>query len=248
MSNKQYFASLFFLAFVCVSGALSQQAPMEPPDQDDDASARLRVWVFVGDPAPQEASIAALGADGSSLALGDATKRKVEAAYREVPAGKYNLELREGQAPVAQKVADFAKNSAHTLIAWRSNGKWNLGLFSDELKKGKAAERPLRILNFANGATTTIAMKGAQALKAEPDTVQEIKLPAKIVTLDISAKAPGAVVPARTLSDVDLSASPGAYVLVAPDYRGRLRPQVIQAGEVSTEESAAQVSPLAEQQ
>jgi hypothetical protein len=237
MSNRLSRVLCLLCAVLIPAGTWSQE-PAETGDAASRAVARLRVWVFAGDSPPQGASIVALGADGSSLSLGDASGQKTEAAYRDLPPGNYTVEVRENQNPVAQQMADLGKDSYHTAIAWRSNGKWSLGIYSDKQIKSASGERPLRLLNFAKGATTTIAIKGLQTLEAEPDSVKEVKLPAKIFTLDISAKAPDADVPARTLSDIDLSVAPAAYVLVSPDYRGRLRPQVIEGGEIAREQVA----------
>jgi len=111
------------------------------------------------------------------------------------------------------------------------DGQWSLELYADSPPPGNSGQRALRILNFAAGATTTVSVGRAQKIKAEPDSIQEAKLSPKITPLEVSAQPPGTGAPARTLTEVDLVACPAVYVLVSPDYRGRLRPQIIQSGE-----------------
>jgi hypothetical protein len=221
-------------ALLVLTAAVHAQQP--PPDASAGEEAevpagkkpsRLRVWVFPGQSVPKGSIITALGADGSSLALGSAAAHATGNAYRDMPPSKYSFSIKDGDKVLFEKLAQLAPAMCQTLIA----GKWRMEIYEDNATSPNSAARSLRLMNFAKDANLSVVVGSSQTVKIGPDSLRDIKLPAKVTLLDVAASRPGASAPARTLSEVDLVSSPAAYVLVFPDYRGRLRPQIIEAGE-----------------
>ena len=223
-----------FCAIVC-SPVSGQQPPAETSPSADGGKApgRLRAWVFPGKQGGSSTlTIGATGTDGSWISLATAVSQATGSAYRDVPQSAYTFAIKDGEKIVAQKQAQVASDSFYTLAAWLKDGKWSLEVYPDSAAPGGSGQRALRLLNFAGAATTTVLVGSARTpVKVVPDSIQEVKLPAKITPLEVSVQPTGGGAPARTLSEVDLAVAPAAYVLVSPDYRGRLRPSIIPAGE-----------------
>lgn len=213
--------------------ALAQQPPEAPPSPAvAKPPGRLRVWVFPGKQGAASVSIGATGADGAALALATGASQALGAAYRDVPQGAYIFAVKDGEKALAQKQTQINSASFYTLAAWLKDGKWSMEIYPDSVTSKASGQSALRVLNFAGAATTTALVGSTRTpVKVAPDSIEDIKLPSKITPLDVSVQPAAGGAPARTLSEVDLAIAPAAYILVSPDYRGRLRPQIIPAGE-----------------
>lgn len=238
MTNRSLLAYLLLvaLAFGATRAAHAQQSgeaanPAQPAAAQ--SPGRVRAWVFPGAQGTAAVTLSATTPEGP-IKLADGAAQATEPFYRPLPAGSYSFDLKDGENVVKQKQVRIASDAFYTIVAWLKDGKWDLGVFSDSPARGSggASERPLRLLNFAEGATSTVKVSGLPApIILAPESVQETKVPAKVTAVEVSAQPPGGAVPARSICEVDLSIAPAAYVLISPDHRGRLRPGVIPAGE-----------------
>lgn len=222
---------LLFAGFCLDVGA---QQPAEAPADQAVAARRpgkVRAWLFPGAPGAESIVLSATAPDGNSIAFATAAAPTTDSAYRDLPAGTYSFDLKDKETVIGQKKERISSGSFYTLVAWPKDGKWTMELYSDDAASG-GGPRPLRLLNFAGQATTTVKVGGLPtAVTLVPDSLQEIKLPAKITPFEVIAQPPGAEPPARTINDVDMTLASAVYILVSPDYRGRLRPQIIEGGE-----------------
>lgn len=225
--------SHFLLAIVLVGAALAQQPAPSPMDPAAPAKRTgcLRAWIFPGTQQTGDFSLTTTAPDGSAMSLAAGAAPANETFYRDLPPGKYSLDFKDGEKVLAQKQVQVSASSYQTIVVWCQGGKWNMELYSDSAAPAAAGQRPLRLLNFAGKAVTTVAIAGLPTpIKLPPDSVKEVQLPRKNAALDITSQLPGGPA-ARNAGEVDLSLVPAAYVLVAPDYRGRLRPQFLGAGD-----------------
>lgn len=91
---------------------------------------------------------------------------------------------------------------------------------------------PVRVFNFSGGRKTVLHPRDAKPSEVPPGSVAEIKLPASLAPLRVEVPTlDGKGAPALSTVELDLKQWPSAYVVVSPDYRGRMRPRVLRGGE-----------------
>jgi len=124
----------------------------------------------------------------------------------------------------------------YTLAAWYDGTKWNLKVFADGLSPQSSAERPLRVLNFTGDRDTVVTIGRGKGTRVSPDSVQEFKTSPGITMVSVEVMAADGGPPALSAVEVDLAAMPSVYLVVGPDYRGRMRPRIIEGGEIKEPE------------
>ena len=164
------------------------------------------------------------------MARSERGARAVGGGYEKTTAGRVTLKLTDGQdAPVSSE-ADLQPGGHYTAVAWQAAGKWQIKLFRDPAAKAGVAARPLRVLNFAADRETVIAVDGAKESRFGAGSVQEMSLPAKINGMSVKVLDPAGGPAAETTLEIDLAEVPLAYAVIGPDYRGRMRPEIIEGG------------------
>jgi len=229
MINPRFVAALAAaLALIVPSSSLRAQAAPAPPPPP----AMLRAWLFPAE-ASDTASIAIKGAAQEqpvTLVSTSGGARQVSPGYREVKEGATAIEVKSGDQLLASGNVSLAGGRQYTLIAWRSGPKWELKAFPDSSPSSNAADRPLRLINFADGRETLVSINGADGTKLADGSVQEVRLKPKVLDIAVQVMAPDGGPPFQTSTAFDLAQADSAYVVVAPDYRGRPDAQVLAGG------------------
>ena len=206
--------------------------PAEVPADGKAPPAALRAWIF---PEKDAGTVdftlgRATGEAPVSMARSEQGAKAVGAVYEKMPAGRVTLKLAGGPEAQVSAEADLQPGGYYTAVVWQGGGKWQIKLFRDPAAKDGAAARPLRVMNFAADRETILVVDGAKESKFPAGSVQEISLPAKINGMSVKVLDPAGGPPAETSLEVDLAALPLAYAVVGPDYRGRMRPEIIEGG------------------
>ena len=89
------------------------------------------------------------------------------------------------------------------------------------------AERHIRVVNFADGREALLRLNGDKARVVPGSTVMEFPVQASIAMAEVEVRDPRGGAPALSSVEIDFSAFLNSYVVIAPDYRGRMRPRVI---------------------
>jgi hypothetical protein len=212
--------------------------PAQEPDEDVPAGreapqAYLRGWIYGADESPV-AMVLVDEEGGEPVPLAEAAGGAVSASelYQPLKPGRRAVELRSGEQVLARADAPLRKDGIYTLLAWKTGAQWQTKLFSDAEGASNAPDRPLRIVNFAGGRETQLSVDGAAETKVAPDTVQEFRGPRKVSMVRVQVLALDGGPPAQSSVEVDFLSIPTAYVVVGPDYRGRMRPRIIVGGKM----------------
>lgn len=224
------------LCYICFSlfGSVvaSAQTAVDPVEARKKPAPLLRAWIL---PASGQAGalslFAKMGDSAEPAPLAASSGLALIDAYAPAVAGNVVFELRDGEKVLAQSKTGLSAERYYTAVAVFGSGKWNIRLFDDGPAKGASGLRPVRVVNFAEGRTTQISADGGKPLVAGGDSVAEFELPAKLALLAVSvlAKEDGGP-PAQTAKEIDLIHNPSAYVVVGPDYLGRMRPRIMGGG------------------
>jgi hypothetical protein len=211
--------------------------PAQEPDEDVPAGreapqAYLRGWIYGADESPV-AMVLVDEEGGEPVPLAEAAGGAVSASelYQTLKPGRRTVELRSGERVLARKEVAPRKDEMGTLLAWRTGAKWQTELFSDAAGASNAPDRPLRIINFAGGRETLLSIDGGADTKVAADTVQEFRGPRKVSMVRVQVLSLDGGPPAQSSVEVDFRSVPSTYVVVGPDYRGRMRPRIILGGQ-----------------
>lgn len=229
-------ASVFlFVVFLLAPPAAWAQNPPPATNNAPDAPpepAFLRAWVFPGRGKEKvEVTLRRKPEDAPKVFTStDNGSRLAGAAYSDLPAGGVILDVRVGDKTVATLNVALRERGYYTFVVWHSGGEWSTKMFPDTLSSPAATDRPLRILNFAEGRSTIVNHGQGQEAKIVGDAIQEIRMPPKINGFSVRVLPPDGGPPAQTSSEIDFTDCSSAYVVVAPDYRGRMRPEILTGG------------------
>ncbi len=219
-----------------LAGALAQTSETARKNADKDSS-YLRGWI-VGSGGLEAVSLFAQGPKDeeprlfSSAAAGE---KVVNPSYTKGLAGSFQFQLRSGEKILQGVTAELAESVAYTLLAWRQGGRWELKVFADGPYAKSVAVRPLRLLNFAENRETLISLDNGPETKVAANSVEEFKTSPKLTSFTVKVLAPDGGAPAQSSGGVNFAATPSAYIVIAPDYRGRMRPRVINGGNLPSE-------------
>jgi len=240
------YRALFVFLIVPLT-VLAQELPEEAPDGREAPQSLLRCWIYGAD--KSAVSMVLVDEGGEQVPLAEAAGGAVSASelYRSLKPGRRVVELRSGEQVLARADAPLGKDEAYTLLAWKTGARWQTELFSDTAGASNAPDNPLRIINFAGGRETLLSIDGGAETKVAADTVQELRGPRKVSMVRVQVLAVDGGPPAQSSVEVDFRSVPSVYVVVGPDYRGRMRPRIILGGQ-PPEEFAEGVEVLGEGQ
>lgn len=228
------------LLTLCVAPLAAQPEEHETVTGERKIPASLRAWIFPGSlTQPVTVSITPAGTETTkALAFAKDGATVSRTSYEQIPPGSMRVDLKSGDEVLASKTGNLREEAHYTVLAWNNGGRWELQVFNDDLSSPNAADRPLRVLNFAQGRDTTIALDNGAENPVAKDSVQEMKLPGKVTLVTARVKSLDGGPPAQSSVEIDFASSPSAYVVVGPDYRGRMRPRVLRGGPLPEEPSA----------
>jgi hypothetical protein len=201
--------------------------------------AHIRGWIFPAE-SKEKVSLEFLPLQTemrAALAANQSGAVSAAPGYTEVAEGPLQLELKAGDKILAQGRLALQKDRFYTIAVWPEGSQWTLKVFADGPPAAGAAERPLRTFNFAGSRKTLVAVYGSPETEVSANSVIDQKVPAKVCMVTVRVLATDGGPPAQSTVEVDLSSIGSAYVVVGPDYRGRMRPRVIPGGEVRETEA-----------
>lgn len=224
------------LLAVCAAFAHAQQDV--PPDSSkvgNERGCHWRAWVVPAREGEEVSFVAkAPGAnDLQTLAASKGGERQITHGYSPAKPGLYQFGIiSPDQRVLAKEEAALTPGFHYTVAAVGEGTGWKIRVFQDGPAPPGQTTRPVRVFNFSRGrsATLDIGQKQSPVAKVPADGVAEFTAPAAITGLTIRVLAPDGGPPAQSSLEVDFASVPSAYIVVSPDYRGRMRPQVIEGG------------------
>lgn len=231
MIKRIVISALLFVALSSGASLCMAQSPSEKSAVGK-SPAMLRAWMLPNNVKDSCAISAQTKKDekGQALATTSSGASSTNPAYREFDPGSVFIELNTGEKVVADLTANLESAKCYTVIAWHDSGRWELKVFDDGPFPSNTPDRPLRLMNFAQGRQTLLQLENLTETKIPSETIKEFKLPSKLVAFTVKVLAPDGGSPAQSSGVVDFSSTPSAYVVISPDYRGRMRPRVINGG------------------
>jgi hypothetical protein len=220
-----------FLTLCCFAlpQILCAQETEEPTVEPEVPTAQVRAWIFNsegpcllrlrGEKSEEAITIAEVQQSGANI----------EVAYRPVEPGRYRVELLRGEEALAAEVVVLGEDSAQSVVAWPEAGKWRIKSLSDS-PAPNATDKTLRLLHFNKQFGLVLTIGDGAEQTAPLGTVAEKKVAAKRTVIHLKTVGPNQEQGASSYFDVDFSSWPSAYVLAQADYRGRIKPVVIQGG------------------
>lgn len=237
-----------FWAVLCCCPLMAQEPAADPAAEGAaKAPASLRGWIFP-DGEGQLVLQCKAGVDEQPRSLATATgeQRITGESYEELMPGRAELQLKSGEKILATAGGSLAEGRQYTAIALREGADWKIRVLADGPAKADSSMRPLRICNFAAGRETLLLLQGGKEIRIPADSFQEMEVAPGVTGLSVKVLATDGGAPAQSSTEVDFTRAPSAYVVVAPDYRGRMRPRVILGGasEVPAEPAAEAAAEL----
>ena len=152
--------------------------------------------------------------------------------YTDTASGLSLAELRgkDDAVLVSERVSLRAGGYYTFLASQNKEGNWSIKSFFDGPTKPGAVDRPLRVLNFADSRETVLEIPGSQSFVVPGNSSLERNYPAKLLGFTVKVLTNDGSPPAQSSSEIDLAVLPSAYLFVGPDYRGRMRPRMIDGG------------------
>jgi hypothetical protein len=235
MTKWPVLAIVLFLSLPCL--LMAQEAEEVTPTAK---TAKVRGWLFpCGDKEP--VMLAVKLADDSEMLSLASTKEGLSSSvpgYAEVAlGGTVMVELKSGEQVISSQSIALREDRHYTLVSWKEGGRWQFRAFADDPSPVNAPDRPLRVLNFADGRKTAVSLAGGVESMIKADSVEELRAPARVIMVAAKVQSLDGGPPAQSSVEVDFSSMPSAYVVVGPDYRGRMRPRVTAGGASPSEEA-----------
>ncbi len=169
----------------------------------------------------------------TTIAVSANGMRSTSPEYLPVSEAGGMVELRAGDRTLAKSSLPLRSGRFYTLIATQSKGEWKFKVFADGAETDNALDRPMRVMNFANGCDIKLAFGAAKPLTVQEGEMGEMRAPAKTAMLDMELFGKDGKSLGKAVLEIDASAAGSAYIVVSPDYRGRMRPRIIYGGAVS---------------
>jgi hypothetical protein len=202
-----------------------------------DKTTFVRGWILTPDPAVRLQMKGVDANQETSLATGAEGGISVNPGYLTPPPGNYVLELKSGDEVLESARGALRPDRHYSAVVWREGSKWELKVFADDGSEPNAVDRPLRVLNFADERETLLSLNAGAETKVAAQTVLETKAPAAIGMVTVKVLAADGGAPAQSSVEIDFKSAPSAYVVIGPDYRGRMRPRVFTGGRVADEQA-----------
>jgi hypothetical protein len=199
--------------------------------------AELRAWIFPGGSTDSCAIVMRRPRQDEPEPLVDSQdgRQVLDLAYGPQAAGGVIFELRDpNQRVLASAKAVLRPRGHYTLLAARTGEGWQLQALEDAAPPN-APDRALRVVNLTRGRETVLTFSAEKQEKVPGDAFKEFRLPARVNGFSVQVLSPDGGPPAQTSAEVDLDEYPAAYVVITPDRRERLIPEIIEAGAAKTQ-------------
>jgi hypothetical protein len=226
----------------CLIGLLlcsgAAQVDDVPSRSEEKAAAHLRGWV-AGSASSEAVSLLVQSSrdeQAQTIASAGGGETVVNPSYAQTQPGACQFQVKVGDKILKSVTTKLASNEFYTAVAWSADGKWNLAVYDDGPFAKNVPDRPIRLMNFAGGRATLVSVENGSEIKVPGNAMQEIRVPPKLTAFTVKVLAPDGGAPAQSSGDIDFVSIPSAYVLIAPDYRGRMRPRVILGGNLPIRE------------
>jgi hypothetical protein len=232
MIEKILLSLLAGCVWLCLHSASWAQSPESTGERDTNAVSFLRGWI-AGSGGLAVVSLSTQGRkdeEARELCSAAAGGSVVNPGYSQVAYGNHELKLKSGGKVLRTMTTDLDNNTSYTLLAWREGGTWELKVYHDGPASPNVPTRPLRLMNFAEGRETLFSLDNGPETKVAADTVQEFQMPVKLGAFTVKVLKQDGGPSAQSSGEVDFASAPSAYVVIAPDYRGRMRPRTILGG------------------
>jgi len=217
-------------ALIILAASMACGLTQEPEPGPERQATNVRGWILTPDSAVRLQLSGAEATEGINLASGGEGGISVSSDYREARPGNYLVELKSGDEVVASARGALRASRHYTAVVWRNGSKWELKVFADDVADANTVDRPLRVLNFADERETLVSFDAGAETRIPQQAVQETKAPAALGMVNVKVLAPDGGPPAHSSVEVDFKVVPSAYVVIGPDYRGRMRPRVVIGG------------------
>jgi hypothetical protein len=159
--------------------------------------------------------------------------------YAPIKPGGVVIELRSGDKVLAGGSVALQPARAYTFVAWQATADgWQLKAFPDDPTTPNAADRAVRVLNFPAGRQTLLTIDQGAEIKVSANTVQEVRVPPKVIGVNVKVLASDGGPPALNTMEMDFSTVKSGYIVVVPDNLGRMRPQFFGGGYQEIQEVA----------
>jgi hypothetical protein len=204
---------------------------VESPQPEGKTLPAIRAWIFPGGEDAEASVSLSAGTDGEKkvLARSSSGKAVVDQAYSDVPEQQLAAEVRVGDRVESTSAVAFKSGSAYTMVVWNSGGKWQSKLYLDA-GSTKSGARELRVINFAGDRESLVGIDAGQGQKLGASSVTGIAVAPKVSMVNVEVSDPQGGPAAKSAVEVDFAVFQNAYVVIAPDYRGRMRPRVLPGG------------------
>jgi len=200
-------------------------------------TAQVRAWIFNSEEPCRLSLRDEKSEEATIIAEVEKSGANIDADYRPVLAGRYRVDLFREDQVLASEVVILGKDSVQSLVAWPEGGKWRIKSFSDNAAPN-ATDKPLRLLHFNEQVGLVLVIDDGPEQIIPVGTVVERRVAPKQATLYLKVVGPEQELGASSYFEVDFSSWPSAYALAQTDYRGRIKPALIEGG-VSVESQAA---------
>lgn len=251
MIRIRSFFCFLLLGASLVAPPLGVRAQDQPPGAVPAAErgASVRVWIFPGSEKEKVEVAFSAGEQSEKKVMAQtvAGESRSEEGYQPVAEGQLQSELRVGERVVSSTPVSIRKGGSYTLVVWSNGAKWESKLFLDAGAAQKS-ERHVRVVNFADGREALLSIGGSKPSLVTGNTVAQFPAPTGIALISVEVLDPKGGPPALSSVEIDFSTFLNSYVVIAPDYRGRMRPRIIGGGRTKQSlaaEAAAVAAPQA---
>ncbi len=223
---------------------LPATAQEEPPAEADGNPAEerapacyVRVWTLFDSP-ETEVSVQILSKDGGVTNLTGPVPARIETpGYLRLAPGTVTFNLLANGKPAAALTSGLAKDGYYTLAVIKDGDKFQLRGFDDNPSKLGSGTKRVRFFNFAEGRKTSYRFPGQPPVALAHGEIKTVEIPPKLYGININTEAPAGGLPAISEVEIDLTGSrKSASVLISPDYRQRIRPNLIFDGPTPVEQ------------
>jgi hypothetical protein len=242
-----------FSCLVVVSAFMTPllHGQVEPRREDSKPLPAIRAWIFPGSETAEVSVSLSAGNDSEKNLLGKSSSGQTAAdeAYTSVPDQQLVAEVRVGDRVESTAAVAFKSGHSYTMLVWNGGGKWQSKLYLDA-GGTKSEGRELRVINFAEDRDSSVAIGDGKGQKLAASSVTGIPVEPKISMVNVEVPDPQGGPAAKSTVEIDFTVFQNAYVVIAPDYRGRMRPRVLPGGrtpESLKAEAALQTGPSEQQ-
>ncbi len=156
--------------------------------------------------------------------------RVINEGYTDLKDGTWAFELKSGEKMLGNQAVRLNPGRYYSIAAWETAQGWQMKIFADGPVPPNAGDRPMRLLSALPKREALVSLNSAPETKVSTESIQEVRLPAKEVGIALRVLAPDGGAPYQTSTGMDLSQSDSAYVIVAPDYRGKPDTLIVPGG------------------